>query len=192
MTAPAALLNAIVAGIAAIPVGATPTPTLGQQVDVREYEGDFDDDNKDFKATKNMAVLVSLLGWKDSGQDLEPPTVDATLVALCISKIVRTASGESTKSDVAAALAATVHRRLAAGERWGGLAAKAATNVQVSNEHSNKQFRKGLSVWSLAWRQRFELDLVGGGALNDLSIIHTTFAMGDDHTPDAVSQIDFP
>jgi len=192
MAAPAAVLDAVVDGLAAIQWGDTPDDVLEKIADVREYDGEFDDDSKEFKATKPVAVLAALVGWTDV-VDTTPAEVDGQFVALCIAKTARASRGETSKADVAAGLAGYVHAKLADGPDWDGLCIKAPERIRASNEHSDKLARKGLALWSVTWRQRFNLDPTPpAGTLNPLSMIFTTFAMGDEHTPDAESQIDFP
>lgn len=199
MTTPHAVVDAIVARLQTVLNPGASAPAY--PIRVFAHDGRFGADGKNNVTTSDPGVLVFCHSWA-TDDEFQPPRVMGRFVAVCVSRTPRAASGKDTMGDVAMDLAATVHAVLEApaGEFWSSLATQRPEGVRAVNEYTNGLADKGLSMWSVEWRQQFELTSAETQTSALLERIHFTLAGGPstdidtqlaDDTPDIEAEVEF-
>lgn len=182
MTQPSKVIDEIVTSLSA---------GLPDLVEVKSIEGDFGPDGAKYTTSQSTAVLVTCLGFRSVQAEQSPPLATAHFAAFCM---VKNDAADTTKmvsaASVAADLAATVTCQVAT-SRWQTVA-RAPTNLRSINLRRIGE-RTAANVWGVEWLQDLELTPVLDPApLRRLKTIATTYAMGDEHTPDVSSEQTFP
>lgn len=134
------------------------------------------------------AVFVAVLGVRSPATRL-PDNVDMTF---CLYVATRNGVGGG-RDDLALNLVQGLNQLLL-GQRFGldgfvGL----PSQVDSQNLFSTDLDKTGLSLWAITWQQTVELDTaVSLEALDDFIRAHTTYELGDEHSPVAEDLIILP
>lgn len=190
MAEPHAVVDAIAARLSALLNPASEVTSPAFKVAVRAHDGKFGQDGKDFTTFPNPCVLVFCAGWREH-DEYATPQVLGTFVAVCIARTRNNANSQDSSGDVAMDLASAVHAIIDGGECWAyGTPAKDACarrgeDIRAVNEYTNGLAQKGVSVWTVYWRQPFEISSGEEPVYTLLKRIHFTLAGGPGDDIDA-------
>ena len=159
--------------------------------EVRVHEGDIGTDPKNNIRGKDPLVLVTCLG-----ADLQPDGYGVAegvfaVFVICLQG-ARGDSGAISKSIAAANIAFLV-ASIVENETWNGTTVRTPEKVRVANEVTEKtNYQAGWAVWSVAWRQPFEIKQADATEYGRLGSIHYTLEQTDAASPDAQATVEFP
>lgn len=168
---------------------------LGDSVnEVRVHEGAPGTDPKNTIKGKDPLVLVTCLGTEMQPERMH--IADGVWAAFVLTRSGSPSEdGQLGRSiyagNIAVQLAAVIDDC-----PWMPLMYRGPTDTTVRNEHTEKLGKDAAwGMWSIAWRQPFEITRQDEVEMHRLASIHHTFVMGglgDAPTPDAHATIEFP
>lgn len=134
------------------------------------------------------AVFVSVLGVRNPNTRL----LDNVDLVLCLYVATRN-SPSGSRDDLALNLVQGLNQLLVA-QRWeSDCFVGLPTNVDSQNLFSTDLDKNGLSLWAITWQQTVELGAaVSLSELDDFIRAHTSYELGDEHSPVAEDLIILP
>lgn len=156
------------------------------------HDGELDDDEvARVGVARTPAVLVTCLGSDELVDEFGEPAARMQWVAVVIARGADSVrEGESTRGDVAAALALRIAHELTAGAPFDA-ALERSRAIKVANMAGTRAAKRGHAIWVVTWTaptsiRPEDLDPI----LSDLTLVHTDYDFGPNKGVDAATNTD--